>query len=113
LAWSLLLFGAFLDGTIIGRETRWITGIKVPGMVGKFHPVALYGLILSILSVILMLFIQKLSWDRKLKSGVIGFSSLSLLGFTFLVLAFFRSDLLYLSGVAVEYVFILQFLLVL
>lgn len=97
--WSLALF---LDGSIIGKETSWPTGIIQTGLAGLRHPVGLYALILSLLMSLSLFFVLRLIGRRNLPCGTMTLTILSFLGVSQLLLAFFRDDLLYWQGFPVD-----------
>ncbi|KKS85332.1 MAG: Prolipoprotein diacylglyceryl transferase [Candidatus Gottesmanbacteria bacterium GW2011_GWA1_43_11] len=97
--WSLALF---LDGTIIGKETSWPTGIIQTGLAGLRHPVGMYALILSLVMSLSLFFVLRFFGRRNLPCGTITLTILSFLGVSQLLLAFFRDDLLYWQGFPVD-----------
>ncbi len=97
--------GLFLDGSIIGNTTTWFTGLPVAGVSGKRHPVALYATFLIILLWFLSIIVQRKIYDKEKTCGLLGWISLSGLGLIQLILAFFRTDLLYLNGISIDRIF--------
>ena len=104
LALFFISLGIFLDGSVVGRETRWVTGMAQVGLTGKHHPVGLYGLVLVILFMVSMLFAWRIQVKKSLSHGFSGWIALSFLGLGELLLAFFRSDTLYWNGFSVDYI---------
>lgn len=94
----ILYLSIFLDGTLVGTSTNWITGMVFPTVAGKQHPVALYGLALSLPLVIFMFFAPHVK--RKLEGGFYFLVGLLWLGLSQLLLAFVRADLLYFKGIS-------------
>lgn len=95
--------GTWLDGSVVGKTTTWVTGMPGVGVAGLRHPIGLYGMVLAIvMELILFLIIQ---WKKKhgvLLEGVLGWIAVSLFGLIQLLLAFFRDDLLYFESVSIE-----------
>lgn len=105
LVWAIFFvsLGVFLDGSVTGKETDLIFGMSAVGVPGLRHPVGLYGMISALFAMMILIL---LSWQLQArdikKDGVLGWTSLSLLGVIILILAIVRDDLLYFGGVSLE-----------
>jgi prolipoprotein diacylglyceryltransferase len=100
-----LSLALFLDGTVTGKETTWITALPAVGVLGKRHPVALYGVILAFIAQIAVIFLDRELPRRQVPRGFYSLIMLSYTGFVLLILAFTRADLLYLRGISLDHVF--------
>lgn len=96
-----IFLGVFLDGSSLGKLTRLPWGMPAVSEVGKRHPVALYGLFLSLILIILLVFLEK-KFSIRLARGTIGYVSLSFIGLTLFILAFFQENLLYWEGISID-----------
>lgn len=100
----LVSTGIFLDGTVSGKETTWITGMSQTGVAGKYHPAGLYAFVLTLIFMGIQIILKRVQIHKKLGPGFLGWSALSFLGGGQLLLAFFRSDILYWDGFPVDYI---------
>ena len=96
--------GTFLDGSAVGKETNWVTGLPAVGLTGKHHPVGLYGMGLTLLLWLGIELGRKLSAKVNWSRGVWSWVTVSGLGVVQLLLAFVRADLLYLGGISLDYI---------
>ncbi len=107
LGMPIFIMGASLailfDGTIIGNVTNLPFGLPAVGVSGNRHPIGIYSFILGLLVFVLFLFIRT-KFRNRLEKGTIGWISVSSLGFILLLLAFLRSDLIYLYGISIDQV---------
>ena len=105
LAMPLLIMGISLaihfDGTVIGTETNLPIGLPAVGVTENRHPVGLYSLIFGALVCLLFIYLR-IKLRSRLEKGTIGWISISCLGFILLLLAFLRSDLIYLYGISID-----------
>lgn len=102
----LMLFGSFaifLDGTILGKETTSFMGMPAVGQVGSYHPVGLYSAVLATLGLLGFAIIDWKIPKKKIVDGIFGWITISFIGLSQLVLAFFRADLLYFNGFSIDY----------
>jgi phosphatidylglycerol:prolipoprotein diacylglycerol transferase len=102
---AVLLFeslAVFLDGSIVGSETTALVGLPVIGFPGLRHPIGLYAVALALVSGVIIYILQLAITKKKLKRGIVGWTALTSFALTQFILAFFRSDLLYFAGFAVE-----------
>lgn len=97
--------GVLLDGSTVGRLTTWFTALPDVGEVGVRHPIGLYG---AILATLCLLFMSIIDWQipkKTIPKGYVALVILSFIGFSQIILAFFRDDLLYWQSLPVEYLF--------
>lgn len=104
LVWMHLFLsaGVFLDGSLVGKETKWPIGMYAVGEVGKRQPVALYAMILTALFLISLSFLKKYLQKQAVPKGTLGWVVLAGIGAIQLILAYFRANLLYWESIPVE-----------
>ncbi|RJR15222.1 hypothetical protein C4579_02845 [Candidatus Microgenomates bacterium] len=99
----LVSLGLFLDGTILGKETNWITGMQALDQVRR-HPIGLYAAILTTLYLLIEALIHWRVNPKNIPKGVFSWLMLFFIGWSNLILAFFRDDLLYFQGISIDVV---------
>lgn len=97
-----LSLAVHFDGSVKGTTTSWIVGMRLIGETGLRHPVGLYTAFFSLLVGLGgWLLLRKFNY-KNIPKGVVAWVVLALIGLAQLLLAFVRSDLLYLQAVPVD-----------
>lgn len=89
------LVGGFLDGALVGHIANVPWAMRIAGEVGKRHPVALYGIILTIVLFWWIRWFATKSVRNKRPYGVVGVWFFLAFSMMFFVLEFFRESRVY------------------
>ncbi len=104
LSMFIVSLGIFLDGSVAGRQTSWITGVVEIGRTGKRHPIGVYAMVIAGIAIFGAYFLNRLVSKKKIPNGAFALIVFSFIGFSQLLLAFFRDDLLYWQGFSVDHI---------
>jgi len=94
--WGAL--AAFLDGSIIGKSTTFVLGIKMPGKDGMVHPVALYEMFAVFVILLLLLGVRRFHKTTLEKSGLYALWFFFFFSLAMFSLEFITESPVYFSG---------------
>ncbi len=111
LPWALIigLIGAFLEGTLVGKISEVPWALRIDGLPGRRHPVALYEIIALILLLPLQFVWAKKALRDKKPFGVVGVWFFLALSSAMFILELFVESRVYLSFTANQWVLIAIF----
>lgn len=98
-----IALGIFLDGSVKGKTTTWFTGMKEVGQTGLRHPIGLYAACLAFVYIVAIFVLSSVfKTKHTTPKGFYGWLGLSFAGLSQVILALFRTDLLYFEKFSVD-----------
>jgi len=98
--WGAL--GAFLDGSIVGKSTTFLLGIRMPGKEGFVHPVALYEMFSVFLILLVLYGVRRYRTISLARSGLYALWFFFLFSSTMFALEFLKENPVYFSGLSLN-----------
>jgi phosphatidylglycerol---prolipoprotein diacylglyceryl transferase len=107
LGFIFIKIGEQLGGAAYGRETKFITGVRIIGKIGQYHPVELYEAFVFIVMTAILAFLYRLSQRNKWPEGFVFIIFTLMTSLSVFVLEFFKVFNVYLYKFSLRQLFCL------
>jgi len=98
--WGVI--AAFLDGSIIGKSTSFVLGIRMPGRQGLVHPVALYEMFAVFVILLILYLVRQYRKTSLERSGLYALWFFFLFSLMMFSLEFITESPVYFSGLNIN-----------